>query len=561
MLIEIAPTSASTIRGSISNVYIAKYFRLDLTMYYRSKFQSLNINRKRLTRSINRASICALLIIFGYIVTALAHPLGNFTINHYARLELTNTQIKLHYVIDMAEISTLQELPLAVDMEKNSATSQADLDAYADRVLKQYTDNIILKVDGNRLDLQPKKRFIALIPGSGGLPTMRIEYDFLAALPSATTPRKVNFEDRNHQNRIGWHEIVVNAGTGIAVFNSTAFGNGLTDEIKAYPESMLMAPLNERSAEFSFIAGPAPQGSSPLLTRDRKPVTKTEDPFTKLISSPNLTPLSALLGLLIAMALGAFHALSPGHGKTVVGAYLIGSRGTIKHALFLGLTVTITHTAGVFLLGIVTLFAAQYVVPEKLFPIISFISGAIVLSIGFSLFYQRLRAVLSGQHPEADHQHSHDGVSHSHNHDNGHSHGHGHSHSHGHGHSHDHSHLPPGSDGSKITWRSLLALGISGGLLPCPSALVVLLAAIALQRIAYGLLLVVAFSIGLAGVLTLIGLLFVYAKNLIAKTGYGDGRIVQWMPVVSSIVISGLGLLICYQALVEGGINFAKFWK
>src|SRR5262249_44529544 len=193
------------------------------------------------------------------------------------------------------------------------------------------------------------------------------------------------------------------------------------------------------------------------------------DPFTELITVPQLTLGIALLGLLAAAMLGGLHALSPGHGKTIVGAYLIGSRGTARHAVFLGLTVTATHTAGGFALRIITLFAAEYVVPEKLFPIISLISGMIVLVIGSTLFIQRFRALQktaptddNGQNfvPYHEHEYPVDPTV---------------PHSHG---GNVHSHLPPGSDGAKVTWRSLLALGISGGLLPCPSALVVLLSAI-----------------------------------------------------------------------------------
>jgi ABC-type nickel/cobalt efflux system permease component RcnA len=261
------------------------------------------------------------------------------------------------------------------------------------------------------------------------------------------------------------------------------------------------------------------------------------------------------LGLLFAMMLGAVHALSPGHGKTVVGAYLVGSRGTARHAAFLGLTVTITHTAGVFALGLVTLLASQYIVPERIFPFLSLLSGAAVVTIGASLLIRRLRAALG--------QYSHNAL---HAHD-GHTHAHGdysHSHDYDHAandptkpHAHDgrvHSHLPPGTDGSPVTWKSLLALGISGGILPCPSALVVLLAAISLHRVGYGLLLVLAFSIGLASVLTTVGLVFVYAKRLLRSSG-ALGRLSRTLPVASAFVITCAGLLICHEALTQSGIN------
>jgi ABC-type nickel/cobalt efflux system permease component RcnA len=232
------------------------------------------------------------------------------------------------------------------------------------------------------------------------------------------------------------------------------------------------------------------------------------------------------------------HAMSPGHGKTVVGAYLIGSRGTVKHAAFLGATVTITHTIGVFALGLVTLFASRYALPEKLYPVLSFVSGALVVAIGLSLFTRRLRALLGVTAHDHDHRH-HDHQDHS---------------------AGGHTHLPPGADGSEISWQGLLTLGVSGGIMPCPSALVVMLAAISLNRIGYGLVLIVAFSLGLAGALTAVGLAFVYGGKLLARVP-ASGKLMRALPVVSAFVIAVLGAAICYQAMRQAGINLSDLWR
>jgi ABC-type nickel/cobalt efflux system permease component RcnA len=110
--------------------------------------------------------------------------------------------------------------------------------------------------------------------------------------------------------------------------------------------------------------------------------------------------------------------------------------------------------------------------------------------------------------------------------------------------------LPPGADGRPVTWRSLLALGVSGGLLPCPSALVVLLGAIALHRVAFGLLLIVAFSLGLAGVLVGIGLLLVLARGLLQRLSLGGGGLAtRYLPVASAFVVLVAGLFITLQAV------------
>jgi ABC-type nickel/cobalt efflux system permease component RcnA len=505
-----------------------------------------------------------------------AHPLGNFTINHFARLEVGRERLRVHFVIDMAEISTFQELQ-AADTDGDGQTSDAELGAYLEKVSPQFADGLILNIDGSRLSLRLMKKTIATQPGAGNMPTLRIECDYEAQLPSesavtASTARRLRLEDMNHRDRIGWREMVVVPFDGVAVFNSNAYGTAVTDELKSYPQDMLTAPLDERVAELSFTIGATPAGAVALRTRDGRVVAQTRDAFAELIGVKDLTLWGALLGLVIALGLGAVHALSPGHGKTVVGAYLIGSRGTARHAVFLGLTVTITHTLSIFALGIATLFASAYVLPEKLFPILSIISGAMVLIIGVTLFIRRLRAALGiyevanhhAAHPAHDHGHEthehhdasveHDGAAITHTHD-------GVTHSHDGGHAH--THLPPGADGGRITWRSLLALGISGGLLPCPSALVVLLSAISLHRVGYGLLLVLAFSFGLAGTLTCIGLAFIYAGRLMKRrmssvVGSGMARV---LPALSALVIACVGALICYEALSSAGISLSALFS
>ncbi len=542
---------------------------------------------------------------------ALGHPLGNFTINHFSRIEIDgDRRISVRYVVDMAEISTLQELQQA-DTDGDGSPSSAELNAYLERVAPLYAEQLRLTVDGTRIPLSTVARRIAAVPRDGGLLTLRIECDFAGEVTAgAGGSRRLRFEDGNHPDRIGWHEIVVVPSAGTSVFNSNAYSDSFTDELKAYPEDLMIAPLDERTAELSFINGAAPAGvaaqparriSSSVKMRDwsgsasegapaagstlrgseagaRPAAAQSSDRLAALIAVPELTPVIAIFGLLIACALGALHAFSPGHGKTVVGAYLVGSRGTAKHAAFLGLTVTITHTLGVFALGLVTLFASQYIVPETLLPILSFVSGAIVVTIGLSLFTSRLRGAFKRPaHAHSHSSHGHTSESHTHNgHDAAHEHAHdGHSHTHdGHSHAHDgdgalvhshdggseHSHLPPGADGSPVTWRSLLALGISGGLLPCPSALVVLLSAISLHRVGYGMFLVVAFSIGLAATLTAIGLMFVYAGRWMKRPAgaFGD-RLVRVLPIGSAFVIACVGAVICYEALGQGGFDPSAF--
>jgi ABC-type nickel/cobalt efflux system permease component RcnA len=352
-----------------------------------------------------------------------------------------------------------------------------------------------------------------------------------------------------------------------------------SNRLTGYPDDLLTSPLDQRQIEFEITAIALPgQNETSKSAAPLPPLADRNDAFTRLILLEEVTFPTLLLALVVSFVWGAMHAMTPGHGKTIVGAYLVGSRGTIKHALYLGLTTTITHTLGVFALGLITLFAAQYIVPETLYPWMSLLSGLFVVGIGLNLFTGRLRSsglagwlkTLSGKlirkpiraySPVLAHAHA-EGLVHRHKHvlNQVHDHHHGlHTHSHDdhdHGH-HDHhtnhSHLPPGSDGAPVTWRGLLALGISGGLLPCPSALVVLLGAIALNKIGFGLILVLAFSLGLAGALTAIGMMFIYAGKLFQRFPF-QGRLLTFIPAASALFISAIGLVICINALTEMGI-------
>jgi ABC-type nickel/cobalt efflux system permease component RcnA len=265
------------------------------------------------------------------------------------------------------------------------------------------------------------------------------------------------------------------------------------------------------------------------------------DTLARLLHQANLGWSAVLIGLAVAFGLGAVHALSPGHGKTIVAAYLVGSRGTPGHAAFLGGMVTLTHTISVFFLGLVTLFLSRYVLPETLYPVLGTISGLSIVWIGGTLFYKRYRKAFGHVH---EHPHPHD---HAHGGEHRHTHDHAHGHDpHHHGDGHVHSHVPEGD----VTLAGLGALGASGGLVPCPSALVLLLSSVALGRVGLGLILLVAFSAGLAAVLTAIGMTVLYAKNLLPDSQKAAGSAAfRYLPVASAAVIAAVGVLMTAVAL------------
>jgi len=550
-----------------------------------------------------RWSCLALLLTLGCIGAGVGHAdtvaslLGNFTINQYCGMKLNRASVDVHYVVVFGQLPALRELHLA-DTNGDGVTSQLERDTYVGKLAPGLADNLNLQVDGVPAPLRATHWTSSLPTEQGGF-SLRLDVDFTAALPAAARSgkRKILFSNQNYAGHLGWHEIVVQSAPGLSVFDSNAYNTsltgGLTNALQSLPST---GPLDERSVHLTFVEGHAPGGAMLLAARPgttaqgsqtsanmnssassaggvTEPVWIARETrhLVNAISGPHLGPRIAILTFLGAMLLGAVHALSPGHGKTIVGAYLIGSRGTPRHAVFLGSTVTITHTLGVFVLGFATLYASRFIVPERLFPILSMLSAVLVLGMGILLLAQRTRAAYgalaratkgpsvfhpviaaagpaSGRGPIFAHAH---GNRHGHSHLYGNGHAHDHSHAdtmHSHGGGAMHSHLPPGASGEKVTWRSLLTLGISGGLVPCPSAMVLLLAAVALNKTAYGMLLVGAFSVGLAITLTAVGLAFLYARNRFGKPRQG-ARWPQLLPILSAGMITVLGLGLCFAAV------------
>jgi nickel/cobalt transporter (NicO) family protein len=411
---------------------------------------------------------------------ASAHPLGNFTINRFSRVEVEGPRVYVRYVLDLAEIPTFQ-------------AGRIDAETYARRIAR----GTRLTVNGRPTRLSPVAHALAHPPGAGGLRTTRLEVVLRG--PRLSGPAAVTYRDTNYAGRIGWKEIVV----GDAPSRS--------HELRAYPQDLLSSPLDISlvSTRLAPAAGP---DTPPALSKGaslQSPDRIADSGFAGLIGREHLGFWVVLASLGLALFWGAAHALTPGHGKSIVTAYLVGQRGTPKHAALLGLVVTATHTIGVFALGLVTLLLSRFIVPEDLYPWLNLVSGLLVVGIGGAVLRARW------QHRRA--------------------------HAHGH-HHHHHHHEDQHGD---LSLRSLLAVGVSGGLLPCPSALVVLLAAISLHRVAYGLVLIVAFSVGLAATITGIGVVAVVAKNAFARLSF-EGRALRLLPAVSAVAIlaAGIGMTI-----------------
>ena len=503
----------------------------------------------------------------------VAHPMGNFSINHYSNIKITANWVEVRYLVDEAEIPTFQEM-----RQFDFVASSDDVRAsrYLEEQAQRLRAGIALESDGQPIQLEAISRQVAFADGAGGLPTMKITLVFRgwalsseSKIAGSARAHKLTYLDSNFPGRAGWKEIVVIAD-GVNIVNSSAPSTDRSQELTNYSSDPLNSPPQQLSAEVDFDTVPvslplARHASKPKLQPEElvsTPVTRTfskapvapivtplptkphtqntpRSRFTQLVASHGKLSLWMLLSAaLISAALGALHALEPGHGKTIVAAYLIGSRGTAKHAVLLGIVVTASHTAGVYLLGVATLYASQYIVPEQLYPWLGAISGLSVAGLGVFLFLRHA----TGQTAE-------------------------HSHAPGERHSHwflsmfkqtalaDEGCAEPNKVEHALSLRELCMLGVTGGIVPCPAALVVLLSAFSLHRIGFGLFLITAFSFGLAAVLVIVGLTVVYAKRAMSSRVRTGHPALRYLPFLSSafMIVLGAGITISAMSSVQIG--------
>jgi nickel/cobalt transporter (NicO) family protein len=414
--------------------------------------------------------------------SASAHPLGNFSINHLDRLKVSSDRVDVVYILDQAEIPTFQE--------RGFSSAQV-----LTRKRAEVSRRLELTVDGQVVPLAfaPGAQ-ISYPPGQGGLKLTRVVLPLTARVAH---PRVVSLRDGTFPGRVGWKAIVAQPGSGTNVHSNVAASDP-TNGLRSYPKSSLSSPLDVRDAALSVKPGDgqltAPRGDGRVATTHNR----SGDGFAGVFADAAAGKGVLVFFLLAAFGWGAVHALSPGHGKTMVAAYLVGTRGTARHAVALGATVTVTHTIGVFALGVVTLLLSALILPEQLYPWLNLVSGLMVVVIGATVLRKRV-------HQHHDHHHHH----------------------------HD------------LTTKGVVAMGASAGLIPCPSALVVLLGAVAQHQVALGLLMIVVFSLGLAGTLTALGLIVVYAQGHV----HFSSRLATALPAISALVIVSAGLVLTVQAV------------
>ncbi|MFC8073924.1 nickel/cobalt transporter [Streptomyces sp. NPDC057307] len=491
---------------------------------------------------------------------ASAHPLGNFTVNHHTGLTLHTDRVDALLVVDRAEIAAAQELP-GVDRDGSGAVNAAEARQYARTACATTAGGLRVKNGRTALAFTVRNSGFTYHPGEAGLPTSRLRCA-LTAPTDLRRPADVTVRTTYDSRRIGWREITAR-GDGVTLKTSDVPAASPTDELRRYPTDPLAPPLDQRSATLRTEPGGSSGGSASAAALPGAdwvpgPVTaaldKVSGVFDSLVGTRELTVPVGLLALLLAVVLGASHAALPGHGKTIMAAYLAGRRGTPRDAVTVGATVTLTHTAGVLALGLL-LPVATTLAGETVLTWLGLASGLLVTGIGLWL----LRSAVRGGPTHGHHHYHHGHGPHEHAHDAHpapHPHGDGSSavavltpvHTEPHIQAHTHTHTRPVA----ATRGGLIGMGIAGGLVPSPSALVVLLGAVALGRTAFGVLLVLCYGLGMAGTLTLAGLLLVRLRDRVERSTRtaaatrwkGLRKLARWGPVATStlVLLVGTGL-------------------
>ena len=468
------------------------------------------IRSRRWVQALLLAAVCVALAP----AAASAHPLGNFSINHYAAVTVSPTEVTVDLVVDTAEIPTVAAIA-GLDADGDGTAEPRELNSARMGACEARSSAVAIVFDGQPVTLAVQRASLELVPGAEGLPTLRTECLFGGPIemPQAA-PASLTVIDEGDPDRLGWHEIVVR-GDGVTVTGEDA-ALDVSRRLTAYPDDLLQRPLDERSATVELRAGGARAAVAPPTPSDDGDASATIVPAT---------PIAVVFGLLLAAVAGAGHAISPGHGKTLMAAYLVGSRGRRRDAVILGLAVTLSHTVGVLALAGLVLLAGAAFPADRIYPVLSAVAGVAVVVIGASMLAGCVRRVAAHRRHSAAHAHGHS-----------------------HEHSHDHQDEVPASGRLGV-----VAIGLAGGLVPSPAALLLLLGAVAAGAPGYGLGLAVAFGLGMAGVLAGLGVVVIGGRDIVSGLVHrlpAAERLAPLVPWAASAIVLAGGVVLTGQAVI-----------
>lgn len=545
---------------------------------------------------------------------AVAHPLGNFSINQYWLVDLRGDSLDIYYLLDIAEVPSFREMD-RLDTDLDGAMSSEEIARYLEASVPELVKQMALTYGGETLGLRLNRQALEVYEGTGGMPVFNVLLDLTVEdweWPEEGLPGEIRFRSSAHENAQGFREALILLDERFAI----GFGpwkEGDADELRYMTlvmEDEKKNPLLQSfynvfqfgflsgegesvstanfGADFSWTATARVDDVEKVMLAQQEMLVEAEtvdenaavaeasgisEEFRKAervgdtdseltdslltrvmntIRSKELTPGMVAAAMGISLLLGMGHAFSPGHGKTVMAAYLIGERGTTRHAVVLGVIVTVVHVWSVFLIGLIVLYASEKVSDEQINFWTGLASGIIIVSIGTFLFFRRYRSYILARHGGGHghpHEHEHHHGHHHHDHEHGHQH-----HDHDHDHEHGHSHVVEGTDGLPPTYWNILWLGISGGIVPCPAALLVLMGAINIGRLGLGMLMITTFSFGLASALVVIGIIVVKTSGKIRERIGERSPFLLLLPVMSSVLITALGCMMVFVTLLQFNI-------
>jgi len=537
-----------------------------------------------LRRALAAGALVAFGAVAGLAAPAGAHPLGDFTTNVYSGLRVQPDQILVDHVVDLAEVPTFRAMS-DIDADGDGTVSATESDGYAATACASQVDALTLTVADDVRELRVDAATLTLLDGQAGLQTARLA----CTLATATLDElgSVQFDDASFAGRLGWREVVV-TGDQATISDSDVPATSISAELTAYPEDRLQSPLAQTTASFTATPGGDALIDAPAAALADVPgLDWATETFTGLVDDRALTASFAAGAIVVAMVLGSFHAVAPGHGKTVMAAYIVGQHGTVGQALGLGATVAATHTAGVLALGIALSTSASFA-PEALYPWLAVTSGLLVAVIGAMLL---VRAVRNRHAPFLGHQHGHGPGQHTHHWDipaaleptehakplnpstalvaTGGRHAgdttladadvltllapelpvdH-----HDHDHDHDHDDHDHGDRSGRMGRGGVILMGLAGGLVPSPSALVVLLGAIAIGRAWFGIVVIAAYGVGMAVTLVAAGLLMARLRDRITTFVAGAhptlARSMRYLPMATSCLVLLGGVILAGRAV------------
>jgi nickel/cobalt transporter (NicO) family protein len=465
---------------------------------------------------IRRTVVTGLVVgaIVGSAATASAHPLGNFTINLYSGLVLEPGELVVNYALDMAEIPTYEEASI-VDANGDGRITAAERASYAESKAAGLVGGVRAAVDGQAIPLHVVSSSMRYRSGQAGLPILRLDARFAGPIPRTGA---LEYRDGNYAGHIGWREITAIGASGDVVTRSSVPRTSVSDDLLHYPTALLSSPLDTTAATLSFAPGAS--GTAPILPADRAGGARpgiTGGAFARLATWTHVSTPVLLWALVLAMGFGAVHALLPGHGKTIMAASLAGAGGRARQAVQIGAAVAFMHTATVLILGVLVTTLLRFA-PERVYPWLTLATGLLVLGLGGAMFVSRART--SVVRPRDEHAHDH-----------------------------GHTHGWPLPD-RPLSRRGLATVALAGGILPSPTALVILVSTIGVQhRAAFGLALVLAFSVGLAAALVGVGLLALRIRTFTFRRV--SGRFVQLVPLVSAGVVLCVGVFLSAKGAMK----------